>query len=323
MYLDHELGPGSRSVPLAELRDINHCIGWIGRNLFGTEGAKWARIHVQGQKISRSDHLLRDLGAIWPGTLFIAEALPFEFASRFLDPAFIEMAPKDRIIEYSYHLAVGRPPDPPGLRHYENQLVDKRRSTRVINDILLSEEARNSSRRKILSRSELSHLKSEIRKNSAMMFFKKPRSIEPNFFNRPGNSVAANETKCEWHFVYKDANRNHLILSPGINLVGEFDQDARLKCGTDWILYGPKSRLSAGKYDIAIEMDAPADFRYHLDASHGGGLHRVVDMKLKGPLNIKLSFENSEDIDGFEIRLLNLTGRSELIDIKHISIKQL
>lgn len=310
-----------KHVSFSKIIDVKSCINWIEQSLFGLAGARWAKTHVQTHKITSTEQLLTNISLLWPTSVFINKNLPFDITKKYISIDFIKSVPEDYVIECAFHLGLGRPPDASGLSHYKKQIQATKNYSKLINDILFSEEALNHEKRKVITQDQIKSIQNDAMMRSASVFFRRPKSNFQNFFEKRVTSIAVNETKSEWYFVYKDLSSNVTVLSAGVNLIGETDHNGYLRCGTDWIMYGPKIHLPAGKYTICVEIDAPSEFKYHFDASYGGGIQRIFEMSLSGNLNIKYTFDIPENIDEFEIRLLNLTARSETINIKKISVK--
>lgn len=312
-----------RKKAYAEIASLHKCLKWLEADVLGEAGANWARLHSEKRRLTRSDFLLKDLNAIWPTLIVFQDITPFSVTRDLVSLSFLQNINQEKILDYIYPIVLGRPPDDEGVQHYRPKLGKGHSQNRLINDFILSKEAKSQMKNIIVDNRKLSELRRAVTEMSSFVYFKNATRADPSFFERTKLHVARNETNVDWYFLYKDETKGKHLLSPGVNLVGDIQSNGQIQSGPDWVLYGPKIPLSSGSYALSIDMKAGEKFSFHLDACCNAGLNHYFDLNLSGSCNMTIDFQVSEDVADFEFRLLNTTNRSHSIDIKLVNLKKI
>ncbi len=311
-----------RKKPYSEIATLPKCLTWLAADVLGPVGAHWARLHAERRGLARTDLLLKDLDRIWPTLIHVDEMTPFGVTRNLVSPGFLQSFGRDKILDVTYPVVLGRPPDEPGMRHYQAKLDKGYSQSRLINDFLMSKEAKAHMKTIIVDGRKLSELRRAVTDMSAFVYFRSAKKSDQAFFERSTINTAVNETGVDWYLVYKDEGSGRHLLSPGVNLSGAPQSNGQVQCGLDWVLYGPKIQLSAGAYAIALKIEAGSDFRYYLDACHNGGVTHFFEVNLSGSCDLTIDFRIPENITDFEFRLLNTSGKRHLIDVRMVNLKR-
>lgn len=311
-----------RKKPYSEIATVPKCLAWLEADVLGDAGANWARLHAERHGLTRTDLLLKDLGSIWPYLIHVGDITPFSVTKTLLSPSFLKSIGRDRILDVTYPIVLGRPPDDVGVRHYQAKLDKGYSQSKLINDFLMSKEAKSHMKNIILDNGKLAELRRAVTDMSSLVYFRSQKKNTSNFFERGQVNAAANETNVDWYLLYKDEAQARHLLSPGMNLVGEPQPNGQIQAGGEWVLYGPKIQLRAGAYSVALKLQAPDSFHYYIDATYNGGLTHFFEMNLSGSGDLTIDFQINENISDFEFRILNKTGKRHLIDLKMVNLKR-
>lgn len=312
-----------RKKAYSEIATLPRCLKWLESDVLGPVGANWARLHAERRGLTRTDFLLKDLGGIWPYLIHFDGITPFSVTRDLVSPSFLRSVGRDKLLDFTYPVVLGRAPDDVGVRHYRAKLDKGYSPNRLIDDFLMSKEAKAHMKNIIVDNRKLSELRRAVTEMSAFVYFKNAKKSDSAFFERSSINTAVNETGVDWYLLYKDEASARHLLSPGMNLVGAPQSNGQIQCGLDWVLYGPKIQLPAGAYSIALKLNAAPDFRYHVDASSNGGLTHFFDMDLSGACDLTVDFKVPENITDFEFRLLNTTGKRHLLDLRMVNLKRI
>lgn len=307
----------------SEIATLPKCLKWLEIDVLGPAGANWARLHAERCQLTRTDLLLKDLSKIWPYMINFQEITPFSVTRNMVSLSFLQSIGREKILDFAYPIVLGRTPDDMGVRHYQAKLGNGYAQNKLIDDFVLSKEAKSQMKNVVVDNRKLSELRRAVTEMSSFVYFKNYKKTGHIFFERSTINTAVNESGADWYLLYQDERSAKHLLSPGMNLFGTVQPDGHIQCGTDWVLYGPKIQLPAGSYSISLQIEAPADFRYYLDASCNGGLTHFCEMNLSGSGELTVDFQVPENINDFEFRLLNTTGKRHLIDLKTIKLKKI
>lgn len=120
--------------------------------------------------------------------------------------------------------------------------------------------------------------------------------------------------------IWRDnANRSEVFAAFGMTVHAECRRGC-LAAEPEWIFHGPKCSLKRGLYRLKLGMTADIGDLFHFDVVYEAGTKVVLERKFFGGQQCADAIDLPGDVEDFEVRLFNLTGRTIEIDIQELSL---
>lgn len=149
------------------------------------------------------------------------------------------------------------------------------------------------------------------------IYGEKRDSIDASWFGPEENPSVLTERYVPFLLWIEPQNRFYSLA--GMAFGGGFEGNV-LQANPEWAIWGPKAKIKAGEYRLRIDLKSPPNDLLIFDVCGFDGTQVFSRIEYFGSLDVTLPLHLPADVNNFEVRLFNYTGRGVKIEIREISL---